>query len=606
MIQFLISPTPMTIKHQITSSTGFVFILLSLFLLLSCQPKAPTVDELEPDQIKNYIYAYSKGTINRTDPIRVEFAQTVATPEQVGQSLERNILSFKPSIDGRFYWENQRTLRFDPDDALPSGTEYRATVHLGALFDKVSKELQKFDVVLRTPDLSFTASSPTLKITDLSAPKEQQLSGIIYTSDFAEKEKVEQMIQVKYMGNSIPVSWTHSNNFTRHLYTTKGIKRQNESQKLEILVNGKPISSPDKKELSLTVPSVNEFVLMDALVHEGQDQHIQVLFSDPLEKKQNLKGLLRLSNYSGTIRTVIENNEIRIYPSQRLSGDHRLQVSPGIKNTLGGKLEKANTWDLSFQSLKPEVRYVGSGVILPNSDGLLLPFEAIGLRAVDVEIFKIFNNNILQFLQSNTLDGQSSLATVGRVVQQRQVELKSLNRAADQNFWARYAVDLAPLIKEDPGAIYQVRLGFRPGYSIYGCEGEASGDALLPPLEGPDAQGNFKSITEVGYYGPDGYYSGFRWEDRDDPCKSAYFNSDRISKRNILASNLGIIIKGTSSRELLVAVTDLRTAKPVGGATLEFYDYQQQKLGESTSDAEGMAAAQFTRPAAFAVAKWGG
>lgn len=58
------------------------------------------------------------------------------------------------------------------------------------------------------------------------------------------------------------------------------------------------------------------------------------------------------------------------------------------------------------------------GLITPNSNGLMFPFEAVGLNAVDVEIFKIFNNNILQFLQDNPLDGDYDLFKVGRIVLQ--------------------------------------------------------------------------------------------------------------------------------------------------------------------------------------------
>ena len=53
------------------------------------------------------------------------------------------------------------------------------------------------------------------------------------------------------------------------------------------------------------------------------------------------------------------------------------------------------------------MRLVGNGVIVPNSDGLMFPFEAIILRGVEVEIFKIFNNNILQLLETRALYGNS-------------------------------------------------------------------------------------------------------------------------------------------------------------------------------------------------------
>ncbi|MDV7400718.1 hypothetical protein RZS08_55390, partial [Arthrospira platensis SPKY1] len=103
------------------------------------------------------------------------------------------------------------------------------------------------------------------------------------------------------------------------------------------------------------------------------------------------------------------------------------------------------------------------------SDGLIFPFEAINLNAVEVEVFKIFHNNILQFLQTNELDGNQELERVGRIVLQKKVDLKGLNPLSNAAEWTRYALDLSELIQEDPQAIYQVRIAFRKAYANYSC-----------------------------------------------------------------------------------------------------------------------------------------
>ena len=62
----------------------------------------------------------------------------------------------------------------------------------------------------------------------------------------------------------------------------------------------------------------------------------------------------------------------------------------------------------------------------------------------------------------------------------------------------------------------------------------------------------------------DVYYSfGFDWEDRNDPCKDAYYSPDKRVSRNILASNLGLIAKKGDDNILHVMVNDLLTAMPV-------------------------------------------
>ena len=62
-----------------------------------------------------------------------------------------------------------------------------------------------------------------------------------------------------------------------------------------------------------------------------------------------------------------------------------------------------------FEELKPEVRFTGKGTILPSTDGLVMPFEAVNLKSVDLEVIRIYESNVLQFLQVNALDGNQEL-----------------------------------------------------------------------------------------------------------------------------------------------------------------------------------------------------
>ena len=109
------------------------------------------------------------------------------------------------------------------------------------------------------------------------------------------------------------------------------------------------------------------------------------------------------------------------------------------------------------------------------------------------------------------------------------------------------------------------------------------------------------------YNGPYGYYEGYSWRDRDEPCKPAYYSSRKFIHRNVLASNLGIVAKGSETKEYVVAVSDLRTTQPVASATLDFYDYQQQLLKTAVTDGEGIATVNFETTEPFVVvAKSGG
>src|SRR4051812_6902224 len=143
-------------------------------------------------------------------------------------------------------------------------------------------------------------------------------------------------------------------------------------------------------------------------------------------------------------------------------------------------MSQGGTFDVVFEQVAPSVRFVGKGNILPSTDGLILPFEAVNLKAVDIQIIKIFEHNVLQFLQVNDFDGSEELRRVGRPLVKKMVSLEN-SGVNDLGKWNRYTIDLAQYITTEPGAIYQVGISFKKNYSVYNCpDGDTSADTSVP------------------------------------------------------------------------------------------------------------------------------
>jgi uncharacterized protein YfaS (alpha-2-macroglobulin family) len=95
---------------------------------------------------------------------------------------------------------------------------------------------------------------------------------------------------------------------------------------------------------------------------------------------------------------------------------------------------------------------------------------------------------------------------------------------------------------------------------------------------------------EEGYYEEEYYYDeDYDWEQRDNPCNSSYYTNARFIRKNVLASDFGLVAKRGNDGNTTVVVTDLKTTDPLAGVALEFYDYQQQLLGTMTTTADGKA-----------------
>ena len=83
-------------------------------------------------------------------------------------------------------------------------------------------------------------------------------------------------------------------------------------------------------------------------------------------------------------------------------------------------------------------------------------------------IIKIYESNILQFLQGNSLDGREHINRVGQVLTRQSIPLEKLN--SNGSVWTRHSLDLSKLVAAEPGAVYEVALGFRPQDVLFKCE----------------------------------------------------------------------------------------------------------------------------------------
>ena len=262
--------------------------------------------------------------------------------------------------------------------------------------------------------------------------------------------------------------------------------------------------------------------------------------------------------------------------------------------------------EVMFEEIKPDVELIGKGIILPNSNGLIFPFKAVSLKAVDVKILKIYEKNIPQFLQVNSMSGDRELRRVGKVILKKTIQLTQKS-AMDLGKWNNYSFDLAQLIKTEPGAIYKVIISFKKEYSTYKCdssEPENMDESMQEMSDGDDTEDEHDWDYYGDYYYDDYEYYDYDYDDRDNPCKNYYYRNREVS-RNILASDLGLIAKRGTDGSMMFIVTNLITTEPIKNATIEIYDYQLQVLKTLKTDKGGMCEGIFKRKPFLMVAKVG-
>jgi len=573
-------------KKLIIFIATIVVIAVAAYAMFSSKDTTPP--QINP-AFTGYIASFTSGVISKESEIIVRLREDVSELKQT-EEIAADLFDFDPNIEGEAYWRDGRTVVFKPSEKLPSGELFKAEFELKEIID-VADELEtlefQFQTMMQAVDVYFDG----MEAYDDLDLKWQKIKGSIATADVADDEEIEGMFKATQDGNSLHVTWEHLGDSRNHKFEVDSVSRKESKGEITLKWDASVIGADeDDEEMEIEIPALGDFKVMNVRVYQQPNQYVSIRFSDPIKRNQDLEGLIYLSS-GEELRLEINRNEVKAYPNNRITGVTQLIVTDGIRNTLNYQMNTEFRKELTFFNTKPAVEKIGQGVILPSTNGLIFPFKAVNLRAVNVKIIKVFEDNMAQFFQVNQFDGNREMKRVGRIVYKKEVELKA-DKPIDFGSWNTFSLDLSKIIEVDPGALYRVSISFERKHSLYPCgEGEEEDEFVY---EGED-QEELSYDEPNSYYYYDDYYDyyeyseGYVWKEKDNPCKPTYYMAQDAQVRNVFASDLGIIAKGGNTNEITVAVTDLKTTASLSGVEIKLYNYQQQVIGKGTTNADGFA-----------------
>ena len=571
-------------------ATKLFFFIMWIVTFSACMhsPK----DIIPSAKYAPYVNAYTGGVISQSSTIRIELTHDQPMVD-VNNELKDNPFSFSPSLKGKAYWISNNTIEFVPEEGtLKPGAFYEGTFQLGD-FIEVDKKLKEFNFSFRVQERNFTIHTEPITIT-ATQPDEVNIKGEIRFSDVVKKEEVEKMlIAGNGKSKNYPVDITSTNNPTRYEFSINRILREAEDYQIQLTANGNPAGIDHTQIEEIMIPAKDSFRFLTAKRIDQPENGIEVVFSAPISNMQDLKGLIEIPEVSSCI-TQIKDNQVLIYFETNKINKLTLNIHEGIKSSQDRSLGTSHSISFSELNLKPQVEMATSAAILPDSKSLIIPFRAVNLYAVDLKVIRIFESNILMFMQNNSLASANELRRSGRLVYKKTLWL-SKDSSKDIHQWEDYSIDLAGLIHQEPGAIYRVILSFRQEYSAYPCGGSEENKEMkfsdttsdgLTKVSGSILSEADEAVwdTPEAYY----YYNGetmdwslYQWKERDNPCHPSYYmGADRTATCNVFASNLGMLVKKNSLNNLWIAVNNILDTKPVGKAQVTVYNFQLQTIGQ--------------------------
>jgi alpha-2-macroglobulin len=581
--------------------------LISLLLITSCFESRRKIKKINP-QFAKYISGYTSGMVSNNQTIRIELADQYDNPggkdstknlfDLPDSSVLDGIFDISPNVKGKAVWLNRRVIEFKPSEPLQPDQFYSVIFKLEKVA-KVKGEFSEFEFQFAAYPQRTKVEINGLRTYNSFNTEWMKLSGSISTSDYSNFDDVKKIIEAEIEGNELCIKWDHNRSNTMYYFYIDSIQRKASKQNINIDWNAKVIQSNDKGNFNFVVPAMGDFTVDKARIVDEDDQILELYFTDPLLHRQNLDGIVTINGVDN-LSCKVEGNVLRIFIDNRIEGYKEINVSRGIKNYKGFTMNEGYTTSLEFEAPKPKVKLIGQGNILPNSGGLIFPFEAVALKKVDVRVIKIQENNVHQFLQVNELNGRDELSRIGKVIAEKTIDL-AYDKTKNLKQWNNHVVDISNLIEPEPGAIYRVSVKFKKEYALCDCsESENEGT----PWWERKKEDEWNEDDWNKYAHEDGYGEWHYYNDESSPCSNYYYYGKAVN-RNIVASDLGMIYKLDENKKAHAFISNMITTEPVKNCKIEYFDFTKNAIAHGMTDENGMMEVQLKKKPFLMIASYG-
>ncbi len=592
------------------NAAGMLIAALVLTAFVSCAKKTALAPIHNTELAESIVQEVSPDFIGRLSPLALSFSQEVVSDDP---EVLAGLLELKPAQRGS--WKllaDRQTVSFTPEKPYKPGQVFTLTADLDGLLQK--EELGTYQKRFCAMSPSYSVSFNELVLNDQASS--YTLTGYVTTDIPVDMATASKMVRAK--GRT--VEWDSADGGEAYRFTIRNITPGSKEQKINVSYNGKALGLSKKQDLAycgtktFTIPSAGDFSIVD--VNTSKRNTILVSFSQPLATSADLASCIVTRTADNAVfnptdmNVTARRNVLTIYSDNNFEDIAQLTLDTGIQSEKGVYLAKATDVSLDSHWDLPAVDFLTDGTILPTSQGAILPVKTRNLSGLLIQAYAIYDRNMIQFLQVNELDGTSEMYRVGEPVWTKNVSFDWSNSM--QNKFIPRGIDMSDLVKKYPDGMFQIRISFRPKNIKYVCDSNHRNFSTLEfPADTIDEDLPPRERSSWDYWDDDMDYEkrSTYWSYRDDPCHPAFYtsryNSGSLIKRNIVISDLGLMVKKAVDGSLFVTVADIKTAMPVKGAKVNLHSYVGTSLYSSITNDTGTATFRGTDKVYFISAKYG-
>ena len=539
-----------------------IILTLTLILIPACsrEEKQPETQTTYSQKTAEIIGHTTSGIISPTGEIQVTFVQPEIKDNLVDTQIKENIFRFDPPIDGMSRWKDRRTISFKPNKKLPFRQTYNATVNYNKLIPKY-KDASPLTFTFTTSGREIADISGDFYLQNPSNPNTLFYEGKISFTEPIPMETVKQALSLSADSLPMELQWTETEKDRTFTFTSRPFKRAMKTQTFLLAVDKDEVELSQAFEKQFNLEPLTELKVLEIRrFDEGKKPGMEIKFSDLLDPKQDITGLVRIEpTVTFTFKAV--DKRILLTGDFKYGQTYSLRIS-GIRSKWGTVLPAEVQKQVDFEDQKPQFSFLSDGLFLPSINEQKIGFKTMNVKSVHLEVKKVFESNLGQFLQSQNIDAQRQrnerfydydINRVGVTVANKKLQI-----GETKNQWLTHMLDMKELIPPGEKGLFLIQLTFTKEDMLY--SGLTAGRSR--------------------YYSGREYYSN--------PNSSGYLYRHGTIVKPVIVSDIGLTYKGGGSRHLVFA-SNLPDASPLPGVTVTLRTYQDQVIGKKQTDSDGLA-----------------
>ena len=265
-----------------------LLLLLAIFSFFFSACNKKSSKESNFNIYNEYITVFPERLISSSEKIQYQLKKIPNTTK-----INADVISVHPNVRGKISLKDN-VLIFDPLESLENDKEYTVTLHLDKLYNNVHKNLKDFIVKFKTKKLVYNVSFEPVKVYNKDW---YFVEGMLTVSDLIDSKMLSGLIKANYKGKSKDIKFeTIGGYISKAYFKIDSLKRFDDDELLKVSWDGSQLKSTTTGEKELSITGKNNFKVLNVEVINGDNQHIEISFSDAIDKEQNLEGLIQFIN----------------------------------------------------------------------------------------------------------------------------------------------------------------------------------------------------------------------------------------------------------------------------------------------------------------------